>query len=58
MQELDFLKRLKIKIGKENVVGIDSSHSYQRTTVELYYKDDDGEDILLCDDFVDDDLNV
>jgi len=58
MQELDFLKRLRIKISKEDVVGMDGSHSYQRTTVELYYKDDDGEDIFLCDDFVDEDLKV
>ena len=58
MQELDFLKRLKIKIGKENVVGMDSSRTYQRTTVELYYTDDEGRDILLSDDFVDEDLKI
>lgn len=58
MQELDFLKRLKIKISKENVVGIDSSHSYQRTTVELFYADDEDRDILLSSDFIDEDLTI
>ena len=58
MQELDFLKRLRIKISKANVVGTDSSHSYQRTTVELYYKDDEDRDILLSSDFIDEDLKI
>ena len=58
MQELDFLKRLKIKISKENVVGMDSSHSYQRTTVELFYADDEDRDILLSSDFIDEELKI
>lgn len=58
MQKLDFLKRLEIKISKENVVGMDNSHSYQRTTVELYYKDDEDRDILLSSDFIDEDLKI
>lgn len=49
----DILKKLTIKIKTENVNSMCSDKTYERTTVELYFKDEDGNEHFISDDFVD-----
>jgi hypothetical protein len=49
----DILKKLTIKIKTENVDSMCSDKIYERTTVELYFKDEDGNKHFISDDFVD-----
>ncbi|MBR6401822.1 MAG: hypothetical protein IKS48_00395 [Eubacterium sp.] len=59
MPVLEILQRLKIRIEKQNVVnGFCNEKAYQRTSVKLYWTDLEGRDILLSEDFVDDELKV
>ena len=53
----DILKKLTIKIKTENVDSMWSDKIYERTTVELYFKGDDGNERFISDDFVDKELN-
>ena len=48
----DILKKLRIKIKTENVDSM-CSGTYERTTVELYFKGEDGNEYFISDDFVD-----
>lgn len=52
----DILKKLRIKIKTENVDSMCGS-TYERTTVELYFKGEDGNEYLISDDFVDKEIN-
>lgn len=49
----DILKKLIIKIKIGNVDSMCSDKIYERTTVELYFKDEDGNEHFISDDFVD-----
>jgi hypothetical protein len=49
----DILKKLTIKIKTENVNSMCSDKVYERTTVELSFKSEDGNDYFISDDFVD-----
>lgn len=49
----DILKKLSIKIKTENVDSMMSNKTYERTTVGLYFKCEDGEEYLICEDCVD-----
>ena len=48
----DILKKLTIKIKTENVYN-PRTGEHERTTVGLYFKDEDGDKYLISDDFVD-----
>ena len=48
----DILKKLTIKIKTENVSSM-CNNTYERTTVELYFKGEDGNEYFISDDFVD-----
>ena len=48
----DILKKLTIKIKIENVSSM-CNRTYERTTVELYFKGEDGNKYFISDDFVD-----
>lgn len=49
----DMLKKLGIRIKTENVDSMCSDKTYERTSVELYFKAEDGSEYFICDDFVD-----
>ena len=49
----DILKKLTIKIKTENVDSMFSDKTYERTTVELYLKGEDGNEYFISDDYVD-----
>lgn len=49
----DILKKLTIKIKTENVDSMCSDKAYERTTVELSFKSEDGNEYFISDDFVD-----
>lgn len=49
----DILKKLTIKIKTENVDSMCSDKTYERTTVELCFKSEDGNEYFISDDFVD-----
>ena len=49
----DILKKLTIKIKTENVDSMCSDKTYERITVELYFKGEDGNEYFISDDFVD-----
>lgn len=49
----DMLKKLEIRIKTENVDSMCSDKTYERTTVELYFKAEDGNEYFICDDFID-----
>ena len=48
----DILKKLTIKIKTENVDSM-CNCTYERTTVELSFKSEDGNEYFISDDFVD-----
>lgn len=49
----DILNKLKIKIKTEQVDSMCSNAIYERTIVELYFIDEDGDEHYISDDFVD-----
>ena len=49
----DILKKLTIKIKTGNVDSMWSDKIYERTTVELYFKGEDGNEHFISDDFID-----